>query len=576
MKRLALLMFLMCSTAVLATVTTQTYTVAYTCSGGFGPFAFTFPISDPTALTVTMNSVLLSPSDYTTVAVNNNYNNGGSVTLSGSFPCTAGWPLVLARVTPVTQSVKFYDNMPIPMSTFERGLDKLTEIEQEIYGSMGLTLASPPSIGNVTPNTGAFTTLSATGLFTSTVVTGSAPFSVASATNVPNLNASYLLGGTWASPGTIGAGTPVNAFFTGVSSLINPFISGYQGRTVNNPWTITRGTRLAPITNQNPNIFAQIVGSIGATPSVLPSAIVGQAIANGTGNTANVIGVTGEAFTESAATAGNSVGGVGILGFTTQEVDNGYGWGGWFICSDNNHPTKGCAGVEIDLNDSYAGRTLGQQAGLTLVDASTNNHPVDTAMQWTGSWGYGIRIPDASAMVAGIDFGSATFSDAAMKGNPAGSALKNFTFTGASNGNNLTLLNAQSILPAITGTGSAATVFTYSLPANTIANLKGIHLRVGWNHTGSASVAYILSLNGQTVGSFASTAVNNNLDEVILAVSSSTAVTSGAFVNNSASVPVVNSVGSLAWGSNQTLLLTFNVANTDTVTPVLWTVEVMQ
>src|ERR1035441_9745974 len=129
MKRILLwLLLLCCAGTAWATVPNAPYTVTYTCTGGFGPFPFTFPISDPTALAVTMNSILLPSTDYTIVSVNNNYNNGGSVTLGGSFPCTTGWHIVLARVTPVTQAIQFYDNMPIPMKTFERGLDKLTEI----------------------------------------------------------------------------------------------------------------------------------------------------------------------------------------------------------------------------------------------------------------------------------------------------------------------------------------------------------------------------------------------------------------------------------------------------------------
>ena len=135
MKRILLWLLLLCCVGTAwATVPNAPYTVTYTCTGGFGPFPFTFPISTPTALTVTMNGTLLPSTDYTIVSVNNNYTNGGSVTLGGSFPCTIGWQIVLARATPVTQTIQFYDNMPIPMKTFERGLDKLTEIIQEVNG----------------------------------------------------------------------------------------------------------------------------------------------------------------------------------------------------------------------------------------------------------------------------------------------------------------------------------------------------------------------------------------------------------------------------------------------------------
>src|SRR5271166_130764 len=100
MKQIMLWLLLLCSTAALATVNTQTYSVSYTCAGGFGPYPFNFPISDPTALTVNLDGTVLAPSSYTTVAVNNNYNNGGSVTLGAGFPCTTG-TLVLERMTPI-------------------------------------------------------------------------------------------------------------------------------------------------------------------------------------------------------------------------------------------------------------------------------------------------------------------------------------------------------------------------------------------------------------------------------------------------------------------------------------------
>lgn len=71
-----------------------------------------------------------------------------------------------------------------------------------------LDLSSPPAIGGTTASTGRFTTI------TSTATTGTAPFTVASTTNVANLNASSLNGATFASPGTIGGTTASAATFT--------------------------------------------------------------------------------------------------------------------------------------------------------------------------------------------------------------------------------------------------------------------------------------------------------------------------------------------------------------------------
>lgn len=164
MKRI-LLMLLLCCMGAWATVPSVPFTVTYTCSGGFGPFPFNFPISDPTAMTVTLNGVLLPTMGYTVVALNNNFNNGGSVTLGASHPCVSGQLLVLTRSTPITQSVQYYDNMPIPNTTFGRGLDKLTEIAQELnrhgggtanYQHNGSPVATEPSL-NFLDTTGVFT-----------------------------------------------------------------------------------------------------------------------------------------------------------------------------------------------------------------------------------------------------------------------------------------------------------------------------------------------------------------------------------------------------------------------------------
>ena len=64
------------------------------------------------------------------------------------------------------------------------------------------------SIGATTASTGRFTTV------TSTVATGTAPFTVASTTNVANLNASSLNGATFAAPGPIGSTTASTGAFT--------------------------------------------------------------------------------------------------------------------------------------------------------------------------------------------------------------------------------------------------------------------------------------------------------------------------------------------------------------------------
>ena len=82
----------------------------------------------------------------------------------------------------------------------------------------GADWAAPASIGSATPNAAAFTTVSASGVVTSTVSTGTAPFTVASTTKVSNLNVDQLDGADWAAPASIGSATPNAAAFTTVSA----------------------------------------------------------------------------------------------------------------------------------------------------------------------------------------------------------------------------------------------------------------------------------------------------------------------------------------------------------------------
>ena len=79
-------------------------------------------------------------------------------------------------------------------------------------------------------------TLTVAGVITSTQATGTAPFTVASTTQVANLNVSQLVGATWTAPGTIGSGTPNTGAFTTISAT---------GAVTFTPAAISTGTRRA-------------------------------------------------------------------------------------------------------------------------------------------------------------------------------------------------------------------------------------------------------------------------------------------------------------------------------------------
>ena len=103
----------------------------------------------------------------------------------------------------------------------------------------GATFASPGTIGSGTAGAATFTTANAS-RFVSTIATGTAPFSVTSTTNVANLNASSLNGATFAAPGAIGSGTASSGAFSTLS--VNGFSVTVNGSSTLNQDVHTSAT----------------------------------------------------------------------------------------------------------------------------------------------------------------------------------------------------------------------------------------------------------------------------------------------------------------------------------------------
>jgi hypothetical protein len=264
------------------TVIAQNISVTYTSTGSTGPYPFTFPISDPTALKVIVNNAVVPPADYTIVPVNNNYDNGGSITLD-TAP-TAGQAVVLQRSTPLTQASVFAENQPQPMQQFEDALDKLTEIDQELAAA----IAAGGGGGGVTQyfSAGAGLVLTGDGTLTN-------PFVYALSTAFAILSfaggQSGELGQSFVNPSFTASysGTPTSANITntdGVDSPFNlttPFTSATLAGTLTHATaatviftlTATNGvsspTRTLTFTWQE-RIFAG-VGASGATSSITAS-----------------------------------------------------------------------------------------------------------------------------------------------------------------------------------------------------------------------------------------------------------------------------------------------------------------
>lgn len=196
------------------------------------------------------------------------------------------------------------------------------------------TWEEPGTIGSTTPSSGAFTTVSATGQITSTLATGTAPFAVSSTTVVPNLNVSKLLGGTWAVPGTIGSTTPNSGAFTTLSATGN--ITGTSnGQVINFSPTGTGTVTIKPASSGNMDnvIIGNTVPTSAhftvLTASDISGTIGGTTTAAGTFTTLTATGAFGcngqaaqTAYSVGAAVASTAATNTTPYGYTTAAQAN--------------------------------------------------------------------------------------------------------------------------------------------------------------------------------------------------------------------------------------------------------------
>lgn len=145
----------------------------------------------------------------------------GTITYSGALSgittiSTSG------SITSASQLISTVATGTIPVSVLST--TKCTNLNADLLD--GNDWAAPAAIGSTTPAAANFTTVGASGVITSTVSTGTAPFTVASTTQVANLNATQLVGASWISPGTIGSTTPSTGAFTTLSASTSATIGG--------------------------------------------------------------------------------------------------------------------------------------------------------------------------------------------------------------------------------------------------------------------------------------------------------------------------------------------------------------
>ena len=167
-----------------------------------------------------------------------------------------------------------------------------------------------------------------------------------------------------------------------------------------------------------------------------------------------------------------------------------------------------------------------------------------------------------------------------LVGQTSTDTLKNKALTGTGSGNSVTLLNSQDTLGNITGNGTDQTLYTFTIPANTVQAGKGVRLKCHILSNNAVAVAYKLTLGSTTVATIANSSgvetdsfmidIDNNAGVQNAQVWTFNAFGGTAIISNNSVTSAENFANAL------TLKITASEAATNTVTPKKWKLELVQ
>lgn len=304
-------------------------------------------------------------------------------------------------------------------------------------------------------------TYTLSGQLTSTLATGTPPFVVASTTVVGNLNASLLLGGTWAIPGTLGSTTPNTASVTTLTtSGITTLGSGLKlsRTTFSNAATVL--TTASLYVAQTGSMSAARTATLPAASTAGAGAVYYIADESGTVTSTNKITVT---------RAGSDT----INGGTTLSLTTAYG--NTLLVSDGTSKWTAIGGnSSTALTSTYIG--VGDSSNFLSGTTSLTFDATNATLNLVGKESYGTAVTAlGDSIMLGTGIGAAGSRIPNLTAAAHGWALTNDAISGSQ----------------LVGQIAAATTGIYSLVTTTGQNYM---ILTGYNdmrYSGSSATAQL-------------------------------------------------------------------------------------
>lgn len=266
--------------------------------------------------------------------------------------------------------------------------------------------------------------------------------------------------------------------------------------------------------------------------------------------------------------------------------------------------TRGMVFLDANVESNGTGLNKGNQNTITLIGGNFSSNGANiidaqpTFSQFIGTnvggavQSYAVT-PVGGQYVDGLGIGGgAPINNTINGGNAWSLAVAGATQATVNNstpiirpasGKNLTLLNGQNNLAPVVGTGADVNIFTWSVPAGIVPVGSAVRIKFWFSHsTGTAAVNYKLKIGATTITNFGSAAGTGTF------MGGTTLYNQGSGQCTKADEPLVTSTPSIQaaptyfagnicdFSAGFTVSLTFNVANTDQVTPQFWTAELIQ